>query len=461
MPDNVKGARAMATNPGPHRRTAATLGWPRTRRGPSHGQTIVLFALGLVTLVAMVALLIDGGNAWAQQRASQNGADSAAEVGAVAIARAVIGQATGGPPIQATTLDAQVLAAINGAADRNGIQRFDSPGGSVAYYTDVNGDLLTSSGTTTSDPTQAARVGSGQAPACSLSSCLAGWPAGVRAVAARPFGTTFARVLGMDRFTASAAATAVAGYASATNCSASQGCALLPVTFAVRPATCTNSGDAVYGPTPWPAPAASPFDGSNESILNTCKNSPGAVGWLDFGCGTLRDQIQQPCNGSITFPLWVPAQPGNPNNVEDALNAYAGNVVGTYEPPGGGGKYDQAVWVPFFDAICHANSAPSPNVTPVPSASFPLACPNDKPGGGTNTYYRIIYFLGFILDHAYVQGNNFPECNQAPGSPLAGGNGSNGCLKGWRAIVVGPPGSITTSPGPGGSATPLRIVLIK
>ena len=49
-----------------------------------------------------------------------------------------------------------------------------------------------------------------------------------------------------------------------------------------------------------------------------------------------------------------------------------------------------------------------------------------------------------ILDKAYIQGNN-PECNQAPGSPPAGGNGSTGCIKGWLTQIsgpgeVGPPG---------------------
>ena len=36
----------------------------------------------------------------------------------------------------------------------------------------------------------------------------------------------------------------------------------------------------------------------------------------------------------------------------------------------------------------------------------------------------------FVLDQAYIQSNN-PECNEAPGNPFVGGNGSTGCLKGW------------------------------
>ena len=42
------------------------------------GQILVLFALGLVAFVAGVALVIDAGNAYAQQRGVQNGSDAAA-----------------------------------------------------------------------------------------------------------------------------------------------------------------------------------------------------------------------------------------------------------------------------------------------------------------------------------------------------------------------------------------------
>jgi len=35
----------------------------------------------------------------------------------------------------------------------------------------------------------------------------------------------------------------------------------------------------------------------------------------------------------------------------------------------------------------------------------------------------------------YIQGTN-PECNQTPGGPPIGGNGSNGCLKGWLTQIL-------------------------
>jgi len=51
------------------------------------GQVLVLLALGIVAMLAMVGLIVDGGNAFAQQRNTQNGADSAADAGALALAQ--------------------------------------------------------------------------------------------------------------------------------------------------------------------------------------------------------------------------------------------------------------------------------------------------------------------------------------------------------------------------------------
>jgi Flp pilus assembly protein TadG len=51
-------------------------------RGRERGQIIVIFALGLVAMVAMVGLVLDGGSAFAQRRTEQNAADLAALSGA-------------------------------------------------------------------------------------------------------------------------------------------------------------------------------------------------------------------------------------------------------------------------------------------------------------------------------------------------------------------------------------------
>jgi hypothetical protein len=90
------------------------------------------------------------------------------------------------------------------------------------------------------------------------------------------------------------------------------------------------------------------------------------------------------------------------------------------------GYKGQVVSIPMFDGICKSQ----------PSGTALSACTN--PGAyGKNTWYHIPYFTSFLLDQAYTSGNNSVVCNSGPGSPPVGGNGSNGCLKGWWVKVVG------------------------
>ena len=437
---------------------------PESRGRRQEGQTLVVVALALIALLGMSALIIDGGNLFAQQRGSQNGADAASGAGATVLAQGLFSTSSGGTG----KTDADVLAAMNASAAVNKIQPFTPgvAGNSSAWYTDMSGALLTAAGTTTTDPLQAVQVGAGAGNA--VAPCNANCPgtvaAGVRAQAARPVKPIVAGSIGFAGWTATTVATSVSGYAPSV-CDSAQGCALLPVTFSVQPNTCDGSGDATYSGAAWlpSQPAGPPYTSSNEVILSLCKKGEGAFGWLDFGCGNLASQISSPCNGPIYFPTWLAAQPGNPNNVENAINVYAGNVVGTYEA-----SVDQEVLIPFFDAVCNEDrpgaEPPNPPNDEPPifgNPPFPGVCANNPNGGGNNRHYHVKYFIGFILDHAYVQGNNFPACNAAPGAPIPGGNGSGGCFKGWFARVVLPPGPVSADPGDAGNATPLSITLIK
>ena len=92
------------------------------------GQAIVIFAGGLVAILAVLALVIDTGNVWANQRMVQNGTDAAAEAGAGVLAQRLAGVATPGGGWDAT-VDAQVTNLLN----ENGIIRVG------AYYTDMCG----------------------------------------------------------------------------------------------------------------------------------------------------------------------------------------------------------------------------------------------------------------------------------------------------------------------------------
>ena len=154
------------------------------------GQVLVIVALSLVVLVAMVGIVIDGGFAWGKQRETQNASDAAAEAGAVVLAQRLAG-------VVPAKTDTDVLTAVNAAFTANSVQK------DGAYYTDIIGRLLDPSGGFAASTATAAQVGAGTIPART---------AGIRAVGTQTFNTFLARVIGINQFTASAPATAVAGY---------------------------------------------------------------------------------------------------------------------------------------------------------------------------------------------------------------------------------------------------------
>ena len=373
----------------------------RTRR--EGGQVLVIVVAAMVSLLGMTGLIVDGGNAWSQQRLTQNATDAASEAGAV-----VLAQNMGGSP----KTDADVQAAVAASVTTNGITLQN------AYYTDYQGNLLTSAGTVTTVPATAAVVGGGTIPPNTQ---------GVQANGQKSFRTYLTGIVGINSLGVGASATTVAGGLTGIGAGA-----VLPVTFPVLVSTCDNTNSLSPGDATWPIVARDTANASNESIVPLCSNGPGAVGWLDFGCGNLDYQISNPCNVSFDIPTWIQTTPGNPNNVESEMNRYSGQII----------------TLPLFDGTCKTS----------PPGTALGDCTTGE-GVGNNTYYHIPYFVGFLLDHAYIQGNNHPQCNQAPGQPPVNGNGSTGCLKGWfvKLVLQGPVGQ-----GPGSNiAGGIGVQLIK
>ncbi len=350
--------------------------------GHEGGQTLVIVVLAIVALLGMTGLVVDGGNTWAQQRQTQNASDSAAEAGSVILVQWYAGATAPStsyagtcPNASANVWDLAVCKAVYGAGAYNGVTV------TSAYYTNFDGSQ------------NLGTVGAGTLPAGAQ---------GIRALGSKVFSTYFARVFpGMSQFTVSTQATAVVG-AVTTYCPPGQICGTLPVTFPVQTSTCAGNGNLQVGSSPWSF--TTNFVASTESIVPLCKNGPGSVGWLDWPCETgngtpgLIDAITTPCNVNLILPAWINAHTGNTNagGVEDALNAY----------------HNKLVWLPEFDSVR---------------------------GNGSGLQYHIIQFQAFQLDHAYISGNNHPDCNSSPGQPFVDGNGSNGCLKGWwtKATVTG------------------------
>lgn len=334
----------------------------------------------MVALLAMTSLIVDGGNAFAQQRETQNAMDAASEAGAVVLAENLVG---------GNHTDQDVLNAVTSSAAQNGISN------PTAVYTNIDGNSLA---------IPVGSLGSALPPAAA---------AGVRAFGSKTFSTYVGGVIGINHLTASARATAVTGQVQ--SCDSSQGCLLLPLTFPFSPAVCNNTGGqlVVGQPGGYPVVGINDRTAQNESILGICKSTDGNVGWLAIqpedgnGVSDLVNDINTPDYPPLTFPIWLGVQTGNTNSapVTNAVNNYDGQIID----------------IPFYD--CWENGVGQ--VSPGPTCPSP-----PQTAQGNNTYYHVIGVYGFYLDKAYINGNN-PQCNEAPGSPYVGGNGGTGCLKGW------------------------------
>ncbi len=130
------------------------------------GQILVLFALGLVAMIAMAGLVLDGGGAYAQRRDEQNGADFAAVAGANAYMNT---------PGSVATKEAAARSVAAQAATRNG-------------YTDgTDGEIVT------------------------VDVTLLSAGAEVKVDITKPHANTFASVIGQNSWDVGVTATAIAG----------------------------------------------------------------------------------------------------------------------------------------------------------------------------------------------------------------------------------------------------------
>jgi Flp pilus assembly protein TadG len=352
-----------------------------SRRGERResGQALVLVVISLAVILAATAMVVDGGNAMAQQRQTQNATDAAALAGALTIAQNMGGD---------TKDDNDVRMAMLGAFSDN------SASMGTSYYVDYTYNVVGTVGRGGSIPDDGA---------------------GVQVAGSRTFNTFLAGIAGLNSMTSGANATALAG-ALRSICSAADGCGVVPVTFSIPIQTCDGQNRPLRVGVDWPLVsldvAMADTAGTYESIVPLCSNGPGGVGWLDLACGqNLEDEIENLCNGPFDIPVWLQTQDGDVNAVEDAVNGYRGKQM----------------LLPMFDATCRE----------IPSTGLPADCTD--PGNGDNLYYHIPRFTDFLLDEAFIAGNDHPQCNSGQGRPYVGGNGSTSCLKGWfvRYIMQG------------------------
>jgi hypothetical protein len=367
-------------------------------RHSGRGQALAIMVLAMVTVLTMVALIVDGGNAWAQQRVTQNGADASANAGAT-----VLGQKLAASPFDSCTAsippytcwDTRVALAVSSNAAANGISVPD------AFYTDICGTVLRTDGTRATPPageidplldTSVARVGGGSLPTdpggvnpdCANPSLgPVGSVRGVLALGTKTFKTYVAPIVNIHDFTANTRATAVAGYL--------QNGATLPIAFDSGLVYCDHEGNAQETSGSYPKNVL--------LALPICKQGPGNVGYLDMstahnGTQALIDCVVNPCDIGVTLPQWInTAQPGGSSSsqFESALNDH----------------HSEVFLIPQFDQTCQGSDPPNFADTNPPN----FGCTNN-PGSmsGANSWYHISQIVAFELDVALTNGNNEDEC---------------------------------------------------
>jgi hypothetical protein len=370
------------------------------------GQVLVLAALSMVALLAMVALIIDGGNAFAQQRITQNGADASAEAGAVVLMQKLVGVPN--------SEDAAVETAVRNVADVNHLQ---AP--VLACYTDLSGIPLAPAGGQVADCSAAAgaaQVGGGVIPPCAA--CPGSTAAGVRVYGSRSFGTFFAHVIGIDTLSASASATAIAGYVQAYPG------AVIPVTIPVDAQGCDNTGatQPVVPPQPWE------WGPARVLAVPLCKNGAGNVGWLDWnppagGASELASAILNSTNPPITTPKWYHVAAtgsisGSP--VQSAMDFWNGKNI----------------LVPIFSHTCSFTAQGVPLNW---SVTNPIGQYTDCAGAGgtldvgtgTNQWYFLVGFAQFHLNRSFINGGDGGQCSAFYGAWGVPAGNIDSCLIGY------------------------------
>jgi len=300
------------------------------------GQSMVIVALLLVALVGMLALALDGGNAYLQRRASQNAADSGALAGARELC--VTGDAN------------MAITRAQEYGGRNGI---------INTGTDM--DVTVANGLVTVNT----RI---------------------------PFPTWFGGVLGQPEMTAAAVAEAGC-FAPGT------GEGVLPVAWSCRPPfgepgsnTCDIEYDKTYivmdssGVTADHCPPEGTLDcdydndGTNDVMLG------GDRSWVDLngGGGGASELVNWVTNGyapEVAIHTWLPLQDGNTTPIYDAAQAREG----------------QTVLLPVFNMSCQGNPLEEPGCTVhTDPADVIIGCDPNCPASAW--FFHLITFSGFVIE---------------------------------------------------------------
>ena len=367
---------------------------PVDRDTRARGQSLALFAVSLTVMILGVGLVIDGGNALAQRRASQNASDLAALAGARIVAEWIGGDTVNG-------IDANVVSSITQSVAANGATplAFGSPNG--PRYVDQNGGFT-------------GWVGGGTIPANTV---------GVKLNTSRTWTPYFLRIVGMNSWTAGADATARGGYAAG-----GPGGAVFPagVAEAFFNGRTPCGGDISNDPT---------SDCYPQQLTPGDLNVPGGFGWLKFGCypGTIDSKDPNYGKGLIFGLGQVPhASDGGCSTAKTFLQTEIGppsQSFGCCTKVGLPGSSDDIGSLPGdkTSADCSYYITAGTTLTvPVWDAAY---------GTGANAYYHIVGFTGW---------------------QITGCDGGKHLIGVWRQPIWA--GPTTTTPGFAGAPLAVQLI---
>ena len=315
----------------------------RSPEGRQRGQMLVLFALVLsLVVIPAIGVIIDGGYALAQRRASQNTSDFAALAGARIIAEWVGGNTTDGTDLNVRNAITQSIQ-INGGAPLT----FGAPNG--PRYVNANGTVT-------------GFVGNG----------IPSGTVGVTVNSSRAWTPFFVGAI-VGTWTASSTATAKGGFAAG-----GPGANVFPVGIA--------EGFFTGGRVPCSGPASTNVGGSGacdpQHMTPGSLNVPGGFGWLKFGCDGYGLGQVPPANigGCQSSKPFLQTEIGPPANSYGCCTQVklpgSADLIGSL--PGNKASADCSTYI--------ANKT----VVTVPVW--------DTAGGnGTNAYYHIVGFTGWQL----------------------------------------------------------------
>jgi hypothetical protein len=313
----------------------------RPRRERERGQVLVIVAGGVITLLLILGLVIDGGIAVFNRRDGQNVADVAALAGAQEVANFHTGK----------DLTPNTWAAIDDSVTANGC----SAGASVpcswrAWYVGPGSTGPVDLGA----PMTSATPGNPAVPTTAL---------GVRVQVDRQPGTFLSRLAQIEHWDVTTQATAIAWRPRV----APPG-QLLPIAFKADPAG---------------------YEPGQVYDITEGKDAPGGFGYISWDgsndAGALADSLCEPNNPEFYLPYSFPSDPGktNANDVRHCLDEWINDDPDS--DPGSG----QVVLIPIYDTVSGTGNNTTYNIIGI--ASFILTARDQPAVDNIRGYFVEIY----------------------------------------------------------------------